>query len=67
MEYTEHKENFRVYKGLDLVRENPYGFWRIYKDGKAVQGLGDSYTQIGLALKAIDANYVEPVRKKKNA
>lgn len=64
MTYTEAKENFRVYKGLDIVRENPYGFWKIYKNGALVPGLTDSYTMVGLAIKDIDANYVEPVKKK---
>lgn len=64
MTYTEAKENFRVYKGLDIVRENPYGFWKIYKNGVPVPGLTDSYTMVGLAIKDIDANYVEPVKKK---
>lgn len=64
-EYTIHQENLREYKGLTLVRENPYGFWKIYRNGQPISGLTDSYTQISLALKAIDSNYVEPIKKRK--
>lgn len=64
-DYTIQQENLREYKGLTIVRENPYGFWKVYKDGKPVSGLNDSFTQISLALKAIDSSYVEPVKKKR--
>lgn len=60
--YTNAQENLREYKGLTIVREDPYGFWRIYKDGRSPSGLSDAFTQISLAIKAIDAGYVEPIK-----
>ena len=62
--YEELQENRRAYKGFSIIRTDPYGLWVINdKDGKSVDGLGDSYTMPSMAAKAIDVFVDRPVKK----
>lgn len=63
--YEEESENKRVYKGWIIQRTDPYGFWVIL-DGKGNRSdlFPDSYTQISIAVKAIDTTKI-PEKKKR--
>jgi len=49
------EENHRVYKGFNLFRTDPYGFWEIKTfDNKSISGLNQKYTNLRDAV-----NYIE--------
>ena len=51
--YKETQENVREYKGYNLRREDPYGFWSIYgADDKLL--IEENFTSPDLAKNRID-------------
>ena len=64
--YKETQENVREYKGYNLRREDPYGFWSIYgPDDKLL--VEESFTSPDLARNRIDEllNMVQKTKKRK--
>lgn len=53
--YVDQRENFRSYKGFNIHRTNPYGFWIVTgPDNKYLDAFQDSYTMLTLATQAVD-------------
>lgn len=56
--YDEFKENFRVYKGHELRRTDPYGHW-------VIPGVSGVFTNTRDALIALERHLEKPEKKKR--
>ncbi|MGD9682607.1 MAG: hypothetical protein AB7W16_15575 [Candidatus Obscuribacterales bacterium] len=68
MTFEDSKENYRSFKGFEFHRNDPYGFWSVRRGGKVVDGLDSNFTQLGLAVSAVEvfiANEAKVEKKKK--
>lgn len=65
MKFDIEKDNYRSYKGFNLTREDPFGFWTVRSfDNKDILGLG-TFTSTRDAVNAIDGYLVGLEKKKK--
>lgn len=63
--YDKQDMNFRSYKGYNIVRQDPFGFW-VIKDGSGRKVTPESYTMVKMARLAIDMLPEKSDKKRKD-